>query len=294
MADHTGLPLMAVNQLTARRAVAAHFLALPLTGCLFFLLLTTSTFALPFGKSSGINEHTLIMTLDAPEADVVQVVQAVVNDQIIHGTQQYAKEKILFGAHSTPSSSALGPAETAGKVFYKVAEKVLAPQNFRDAEAMGTITVRYIVQGTGPGTTSIQIDALYVEDDRRRPHRSEGVVESAEYAEIQKKLQDLQTARNKPPEESVQSPAVEPVNTDALDSFTGMEQRLQELRKKVELRVKASSSLRSAPYRGAAAIQPLPAGSELLVMVVTPYWYGVETPDGHRGWVHHSEVESLP
>jgi len=28
--------------------------------------------------------------------------------------------------------------------------------------------------------------------------------------------------------------------------------------------------------------------------VVTKYWYGVETTDGQRGWVHHSQVEPLP
>ena len=30
------------------------------------------------------------------------------------------------------------------------------------------------------------------------------------------------------------------------------------------------------------------------MVVLTPYWYGVETEDGHRGWVHHSQLEPLP
>ena len=38
----------------------------------------------------------------------------------------------------------------------------------------------------------------------------------------------------------------------------------------------------------------LPAETEVLIVVLTPYWYGVETEDGHRGWIHHSQLESLP
>ena len=34
--------------------------------------------------------------------------------------------------------------------------------------------------------------------------------------------------------------------------------------------------------------------SEVLVVVLTKYWYGVETADGHRGWVHRSQAEPLP
>src|SRR5581483_8306424 len=194
---------------------------------------------------------------------------------------------------SAPSSQALSDPQTGGKVFYKVAEKILAPQNFRESESIGTITVRYIVQGVSATSSTIQIDAIFVEDDRRRAHHSEGVVESAEYAEIQKKLQDLQAERNKPSEPPLKAADVEPASTESLDSFTGLEQRLQDLRHRVELRTKDAVNLRSAPYRGAASIQPLPSGTELLVMVITPYWYGVETQDGHRGWVHRNEVEAL-
>jgi len=27
---------------------------------------------------------------------------------------------------------------------------------------------------------------------------------------------------------------------------------------------------------------------------LTKYWYGVETTDGHKGWVHRSQAEPLP
>jgi hypothetical protein len=285
---------MSVKASALRCTAALSFFLLLLISCLTAPVIDHSGSSLAFAKSQGAFEHTLIMQLDAPVADAVQAVQAVVNDQIIHGTQQYAKEKILFGAHSAPSSKALDDPQTGGRVFYKVAEKVLAPQNFRESESIGTITVRYIVQGVSATASTVQIDAVFVEDDRRRTHRSEGVVESAEYAEIQKKLEDLQAERNKPPEPPVQPAALEPAPGESLDSFAGLEKRLRDLRHQAELRTKDAVNLKSAPYRSAAAIQSLPSGTELLVMVVTPYWYGVETQDGHRGWLHRSEVEALP
>jgi len=67
------------------------------------------------------------------------------------------------------------------------------------------------------------------------------------------------------------------------------------LRRRAEVRtVPGGAALKSAPYRTAATLQSLPAQAELLVVVLTKYWYGVETTDGHRGWVHRSQAEPLP
>jgi hypothetical protein len=38
----------------------------------------------------------------------------------------------------------------------------------------------------------------------------------------------------------------------------------------------------------------IPANSDVLVEIVTTYWYGVETTDGHRGWVRRDQVVPLP
>jgi hypothetical protein len=67
------------------------------------------------------------------------------------------------------------------------------------------------------------------------------------------------------------------------------------LKHQVEMRAPAGgAALKAAPYRTAATLQSLPAQTELLVVVLTKYWYGVETTDGHKGWVHRSQVEPLP
>jgi ribosomal protein S1 len=74
-----------------------------------------------------------------------------------------------------------------------------------------------------------------------------------------------------------------------------MQKHVDALRHQVELRVKdPGAQLRASPFHSAAAIETLPTESEVLIVVVTPYWYGVETEDGHRGWVHHSQLEPLP
>jgi hypothetical protein len=41
-------------------------------------------------------------------------------------------------------------------------------------------------------------------------------------------------------------------------------------------------------------VTKLPANSDVLVEILTTYWYGVETSDGHRGWVRRDDVVPLP
>jgi len=52
-----------------------------------------------------------------------------------------------------------------------------------------------------------------------------------------------------------------------------------------------NTELKSAPFHSASKLQSLSAGSEVVILIVTPYWYGVETTDGHRGWLRHDQVE---
>ena len=66
------------------------------------------------------------------------------------------------------------------------------------------------------------------------------------------------------------------------------------LRHEVELRVRDSGApLKAAPFHSSATLETLPPQTELLIVVLTPYWYGVETEDGHHGWVHRNQLEPL-
>ncbi len=280
-----------------------------LRSCFILLMaisLTSST--LPKNRTET---KTLTVRMESPEGDVLQVVQEVTQDQIIHGTYSYEKERILYGAHSANSARVFGTWTGPGKAFYKVADKVLSPRFFKDSEDIGTISVRYVVQDAGSGATTVLIDAVFV-DARNVIHPSTGDVESSEYAAIQAHLKNLQASRTEAKHVAVEMPSERPPtgtqpvtgtlpagpsgNSSAPDlSVQELQTRVAALRHQVELRVKDSgASLKSAPFHSSATIQSLPAETEVLIVVLTPYWYGVETADGHHGWVHHSQLESLP
>lgn len=74
-----------------------------------------------------------------------------------------------------------------------------------------------------------------------------------------------------------------------------LEQRLKDLRQQVEHLVKSPGApLKSAPFHTASTLQLLGTGTEVLIVVSTPYWYGVETHEGQHGWMMRSELELLP
>ena len=146
-------------------------------------------------------KNAFITDLSASEADVIQAVKEVVADQVVHGTVQFANEKEMAGAHAAESALAFSPWTGPGTVFFKVADNVLSPRNFKNSNDLGTVTVRYIVQGIDPSTTSLRIESVFVETNHRTVHPSEGVVETAEYAAIQQRVQAMQLERKEAAEE---------------------------------------------------------------------------------------------
>jgi hypothetical protein len=74
-----------------------------------------------------------------------------------------------------------------------------------------------------------------------------------------------------------------------------LELRVQDLRRQAERLVKAPGApLKSAPFHTASTLQSLPAGTEVIIVVSTTYWLGVETHDGQHGWILRDELELLP
>jgi hypothetical protein len=74
-----------------------------------------------------------------------------------------------------------------------------------------------------------------------------------------------------------------------------LEQHVKELRRQVERLVKSPGApLKSAPFHTAGTLVLLPQGTEVLIVINTPYWYGVETHDGQHGWMQRDELELLP
>jgi hypothetical protein len=291
--------------------------------CVTLLLVPTSPVvardkkdALPYGMG-------LVVNMPAPEADVLNAVEEVAQNGVIRGTKEYAKDEFVSGAAASSESTLFEPWTDGGKVFYKVRQHALDPRNFKDGGDVGTLAVRYVVMKQDETHTVLKIDAIFVEDFRRRAHASDGSVESAEYKDIHDHVDALESMKQQaaeaerekqeaaerkllpvsstPPvedaaqpiaEKKVEQPAVEVPPTSSIED---LKTRVHELRSLAERKVKAQGTpLRSAPFQTATSLQTLPAGAEVLIVISTPYWFGVETHDGQHGWVSRAELEELP
>jgi len=296
---------------------------------LFFLLM--AMVPLPFlnAREKDAVEYGagLIVNVPMAEAEVTQAVEEVAQNGIIRGTKEYNKDEYIAGA-APATSSRLFPAWTdGGKVFYKVRTHALDPRNFKNGGDVGTLAVRYIVQGQGDKNTVLRIDAVFVEDFRHTAHASNGSVESSEYKDIHDHLEAMelmkqqtseaekerqaQLARKQQLSASTEAPIVagrdssskraedhaeSSVQSDAGDSSAqSLEQHVKDLRRQVERLVKTPGApLKSAPFHTASTLQSLASGTEVMIVISTPYWYGVETHDGHHGWILRDQLEQLP
>jgi hypothetical protein len=274
----------------------------------------------------------LIANVPFPEGEVTPIIQDIVQNGIIRGTKEYNKDEYVQGANAAASTRAFKPWTEGGKVFYKVREKALDPQNFKNSTDMGTLAVRYVVQAQDDKHTVIRIDAVFVEDFRHVTHLSNGSVEGAEYKDIHDRLDALELMKTQttealqekqehlevtqkdaaqkkvtleaatPAPPNPQVAAVEPM-TEVLPPDSGteapppqsLEERVKDLKQQLERRVKAPGApLKSAPFHTASVLQTLSSGAEVLIVILTPYWFGVETHEGQHGWMLRDDLEQLP
>ena len=279
----------------------------PATLLVALLLVPISVAATTLPEDKALGSASFVTELSSSEADVLRVVKSIAEDPIIRGTYIYDKEQTLTGAMPAESSAYFGQWTEPGHVFYKVLRGAVAPRHFKDSSDMGTITVRYVVEGNG-AHARLRIDAVFVQDGRRNAHASDGTVESSELKEIEDRLrivqsteqQEAETARRR--QEELLGATVlrewqdEQTKLDlAKSSVRNLEQRVDDLRHNVELRTKDDGvELKSALFHSAAKLQSLAAGTEVLILIITPHWYGVETKDGYRGWLHRDQLVPLP
>jgi hypothetical protein len=247
--------------------------------------------------------------VSAPENEVLQAVESVVDNGIIQGSFEYNKDKYIEKANAVASSSLFAEWKEPGTVFYKVRTEVLAPANFEETRDEGTLAVRYVVQSRDPNRTILRIDAVFVEDFRRTVHASDGSVESAEYKDIQDHVDALELQKSevrqseKHRQEELARQALERKSEEdeavalaaAQTSVQALEKHVEDLRRQAERVIKApGAQLKSAPFHTASNLKSLDAGTEVVIVVATPYWYGVETEDGQHGWIHRDQLEPLP
>jgi hypothetical protein len=269
-------------------------------------------FAIPqlhAGSNRDVPSPGFVTEFSASLQDVLQALQDVLEDQTIHGTYVFDKEKTLTGAKVASSTPLFEPWKESGKVFYKIRTAAIAPRHFRDSADQGTIAVRYVVTSLTPERTRLRIDAIFVEDAHRTIHPSDGTVESSEYKVIQDHLQALQFAEQEAADtlrrrESISLAKQTLVRqredettrlATAESSVQDLEQRVNSLRHQVEQRIKApGAALKAAPFRSAANVANLAAYTDVVIVIVTPHWYGIETPEGQRGWLPLDQLEPLP
>jgi hypothetical protein len=263
-----------------------------------------------YGKDKKTNsESNFSMQISAPESEVLQAVTDVVNDGMIQGSKEYNRDKYVEKASAATSSSLFRQWTNPGKVFYKVRTNVLAPVNFKASNDEGTLAVRYVVETKGPEQTIVRIDAVFVEDNRRVTHRSNGSVETAEFKDIQDHVDAIELQKKEAAESEQHRQEVlaqhsldkkkaqdEPAAIEtAQTSAENLEQHVQNLRHELERIVKApGTQLKSAPFSSASNLQSLDGGTEVVILIVTPYWYGVETEEGQHGWIPRSQLEPMP
>jgi hypothetical protein len=250
----------------------------------------------------------LSISIPATEQELLQAMQDVVSDGIIQGSKEYNKDEYIAGAKAADKTSVFPKWTGPGQVFYKVRENALDPRNFKDGGDSGTLAVRYVVQHGDERNTILKIDAIFVDDSHLRPHSSDGSVEAAEFKEIQDHLAAMHLAKERAVEEEkrhqqeLATKELERKQKDQqLEIAVGqkpdetLEQHVHNLRRDAERVVKSpGAQLKSAPFRSASSLKPLSAGSKVIILISTAYWFGVETEGGQHGWIHHSELEQLP
>jgi hypothetical protein len=278
-----------------------------------FLLALTFLLARPCVTRSSpqkpLSSPGMTREFSASIADVRQAVIATQRDHIIHGTLVFDKEPTLTGAEATDSTILFEPWTGPGEVYYKIRKDAVAPRHFLATGDQGTIGVRYVVIPLDADRTRVHIDAVYFETAHREAHASDGTVEKSEMKEVKDALDSLLQAEMDAADARRRAQSAELVRQSyirqredesarlekAHAEVNDLEQEITMLRREIQRRVKApGADLKAAPFQSAASLQTLAAYSDVVILIVTPNWLGVETPQGQRGWLPVSRLEPLP
>jgi hypothetical protein len=241
--------------------------------------------------------------------EVRQAVQFVVHDQVIHGTLIFDREPILNGAEAVNSSPLFDPWQGPGEIYFKIRKNAIAPRHFLESADQGTIAVRFVLIPVDANRARVKIDAIYQETAHRAFHPSDGTVEKSEMKEVKDELESLQEAAAQAADARRRETSAELVRqslirqredetsrlSNAQASQKDLEQQVNALHHELERRVKSpGADLKAAPFQSAATLNTLSAFTDVVILIVTPHWLGVETPDGQRGWLPEEQLEQLP
>jgi hypothetical protein len=291
--------------------------------CVLFLL-TLGLCGAGYARTKETAAPSFTIDVEKPFDQVVRVVEDVARGPVIRGTFEYAGDQQLEGAQFAETSRLFPTWSKGGKVFFKLRGKTLAPKHFIDSNDVGTVAVRYVVQDAGASITRLIIDAVFVENGGHHGHASDGYVETCEFAEIGKRLKELdqqQTLRASgqefsPSRESSSQADASSVEVNASGKTGDIEhaiaeqkmqlagesanlQKLEDQSRQIRasefMRIKAErAELKASPYSHAHVLEALKQGQEVTVLAKSTYWYRVRAEDGQEGWVSHSSLETHP
>ena len=280
----------------------------------FLLITAISTVMMLFFPVAGIPKETLttpglVREFFGSLEEVRQAVQFVVHDQVIHGTLIFDKEPILTGAEAVDSTPLFDLWQGPGDVYFKIRRNAIAPRHFLESGDQGTIAVRFVLIPVDANRTRVKIDAIYQEAAHRVFHPSDGTVEKSEMKEIKDQLETLQEAAAQAADARRRQTSAELVRqslirqredetsrlSNAQASEKDLEQQVNTLHHELERRVKSpGADMKAAPFQSAATLTTLSAFTDVVILIVTPHWLGIETPDGQRGWLPQEKLEQLP
>jgi hypothetical protein len=285
-------------------------LDLKLNWLIFFALsFVSTTMSLLASPRKELSTPGLVREFLAPISDVRQAVLSVQKDHIIHGTLVFDKEPILTGAEAIDATPLFDPWQGPGEVYYKIRAEAIAPRHFLDSADQGTIGVRYAIIPVTDNRTRVKVDSVYIESAHKTIHPSDGSVEKSEMNEIKDALDSLQQAAMEAADARRRALSAELVKqsyarqrdeesnrvNNAQTTEKQMQQEIASLRHELQRRVKApGADLKAAPFQSAANLKTLSASAEVVILIVTPHWLGVETPEGQRGWLPMEKLEPLP
>jgi hypothetical protein len=259
--------------------------------------------------------------LDQSYAEVVKAVEDVARSSVIKGTFEYRGEDQLGGAQFEDASRLFPEWSQPGKIFYKVRSKALSPAHFLNSNDVGTVAVRYVVQEIG-SSTRLFIDAVFIENAGHHNHPSDGYVETCEFAEIGKRLKNLDELRMarssgqefSPGSESSSRPGADDASYDphrgdlekviaeqraqlAADTanLEKLEAQMRQMRTSEFARVTVErAEMKAQPYAHARSLAALKMGQEVTILAKSTYWYRVRSEDGQEGWISHKDLEAQP
>jgi hypothetical protein len=272
-------------------------------------LLFFGNVSLPASRAKELTTPGLTREFAAPIEDVRQAVVSIQKDHIIHGTLIFDKEPTLTGAEAVATTPLFDPWQGPGEVYYKIRANAIAPRHFLESGDAGTIGVRYAIIPVTEERTRVKVDAVYIESAHKIVHPSDGNVEKSEMQQIKDALDSMQEAAMEAADARRRELSAELVRksyarqredetsrlSNAQTAEKEMEQDIAALRHELERRVKApGADLKAAPFQSAANLKTLAAYTEVVVLILTPHWLGVETPEGQRGWLPIEQLEPLP